>query len=231
MDKKLEDEDEDLVEVELEEDGFDELGAPPLTDENITQEQINEIKMLGLPKPNLVSWERWQRIQDIRHEHEHMIHLAASGLPQQDIAEALGYDHVHVSKILRHPDVKAKVSQRIDEIYGSDHKKAILNRGLKSIKVVDEILETGKESEKASMAKWVLEHSVGKATQEIKETKTSLNQFILEVRDLKQNQLRDVGGSTESLSNIKSPFDTIIDEIIPKGIVIGKRSSGEGQTE
>src|SRR5687767_12900087 len=49
-----------------------------LNDETITQDQINEFKMLGIYKPPGVSWERWQRIQDIRPEHEHMIHLAAS---------------------------------------------------------------------------------------------------------------------------------------------------------
>ena len=222
--------DDELEEFEIEESEFTDLGTPELTDETINQEQINEMKMLGLGKPRLVSWERWQRIQDIRHEHEHMIHLAASGLPQGEIAKQLGYDHVHVSKVLRHPEVRNKISDRINEIYGSDHKKALKDRSLKAIKVVDEILESGKESEQASMAKWVLEHSIGKASQDVNVKTTSLVEVIHKINEM--SQLRDVGSSIEALSKPEDPFDNVIKEVIPKGIIIGKRSSGdEGQTE
>lgn len=212
--------------TKLEEDEFTDLGTPLPTDQTITQEQINEMKMLGMAKPDYISWERWQRIQDIRFEHEHMIHLAASGVSQMKIAEALGYDHVHVSKVLRHPDVQAAVRQRISDIYGEDHKKALKDRSMKSLEVVDEVLETGKESEKASMAKWVLEHSVGKASQDVNVKTTSLVEVIHQI-----NQLRDVPGITQSLPKPKDHFDTIIEEVIPKGMVVGKRSTDVGETE
>lgn len=212
--------------TKLEDDGFTDLGTPLPTDETITQEQINEMKMLGLPKPDTVSWERWQRIQDIRFEHEHMIQLAASGLSQGKIAEAMGYDHVHVSKVLRHPDVKAAVRQRINDIYGDDHKKSLKDRFFKSVEVVDETLEYGKESEKASMAKWVIEQTVGKASQDVTVKSTSLVEVIHQI-----NQLRDVSGITQSLPKPKDHFDTIIEEVIPKGMVIGKRSTDVGETK
>lgn len=230
--------DSDLEQVEVDDEGHERTQASTveapgfvLTDENITQEQINEMKMLGMYKPDTVSWDRWQKIQDIRYEHEHMIHLAASGIPQQEIADMLGYDNLHVSKILRTPEVKAKVEEQIVKIYGEDIKKALRDRARKSIGVVDKILVEGKEAEQASMAKWVLEHTVGKASQEVNVHKTTLSQVILQIDQMKQNQLRDVGSMTEHLQKPKDHFDTIIEQVIPSGMVVGKRSeeSDEGQ--
>lgn len=226
--------------AELEEDKFTELGTikdpeplpevpPELTDENITQEQINEMKMLGMDKPPLVSWDRWQRIQDVRHAHEHMILMAASGMGPKVIAEQLGYDYGHVAKILRVPEVKEKVSKTIADIYGTDIKKALKDRNLKAIAVVDDVLTEGKENERAAMAKWVLEHTIGKASQDIQVTKTTLIEFIHKADSIKENQLRDVNQIAESLPKVKDHFDTIIEQVIPQGMVVGKRSGGESE--
>lgn len=241
----------DEIVIEVEDTEFDDLGNPlpefeekysavssqadlqVLNDDNISQEQINEMKMLGIYKPPGVSWERWQRIQDVRGEHEHMIHLAASGVPQGQIAEMLGYDQAHVSKILRTPEIKTKVDAQIAAIYGEDIKKALRDRAKKSIGVVDEILSAGsKEAERASMAKWVLEHTVGKPTQDINVQKTTLTEVIFQIDQLKQSgQLRDVNGLSQDLQKPKDHFDTIIEQVIPSGMVVGKRSeeSNEGK--
>jgi transcriptional regulator with XRE-family HTH domain len=216
-----------MDEIKLEESEFTDLGSEPLNDESITQEQINEMKMLGIPKHDSISWERWTRLQEIRYEHELMIHLAASGVSQKEISRQLGYDQAHVSKILNTPDVKARIRLEIENIYGQDHKKALKARGMKSLEVVDEILEFGKESEKAAMARWQLEHSVGKASQEIVERKTSLTEVIVKIEQMRSDQLRDVSPSQAQLSKPEDPFDNIINEIIPKGMVIGKRSDGK----
>ncbi len=215
--------------IDSEETQFDEVGSDPnvLTDLNITQEQINEMKMLGLPRPEKVSYQRWFEIQDERYEHTHMIQMAAGGRPQSEIARVLGYDQAHVSKVLNTPWVKAKVQEEAKSIYGKDWKQALKDLNDLSIMVVKEVLETGKESEKAAMAKWNLEHSVGKASQEIQVTKTTLTEFIVRVDQMKADQLRDVGSNQALLPKPPDPFDTIIDQVIPKGMVIGKRSSSE----
>lgn len=225
---ELEDQDET---IEFEEPEFDALGGQPLTDETITQEQINEMKMLGMDKPKGVTWERWQRIKTIRHEHEHMVHLVASGLTQAQIAKILGYDQQTVSRIMLNPVMKEKVRQQVQEIYGVDHKKALKDRTMKAMQVVDTVLTSGKETEQASMAKWVIEHSVGKASQDIQVTKTTLSEVIVKIEEMKANQLRDIGSNASSLPKPIDPFDTIINEVIPKDLVIGKRSSSGGETE
>jgi hypothetical protein len=234
------------TDLELDNENFDELGnelSPEgtpegigqpleLTDETITQEMINELKMLGEYKPPGVSWERWQRIQDIRPEHEHMIHLAASGVPQWRIAQTLGYDQASVTKILNTPEVRERVKKEIESIYGADHKKALKDRAMKAVGVVDQILESGKESEMSSMAKWVLEHSVGKASQDIQVTKTTLSEVIVKIEEMKAaGQLRDVGSNLSSLSKPKDDFDNIIEKVIPSGMIVGKRSGGESEEQ
>lgn len=219
--------DEKLTDIEDSE--FDELGSPVvvLTDDNITQDQINEMKSFGIGKPDSVSYERWDRLQSIRFEHEHIIHLAACGLPQWMIAQQTGYTQPHISKVLNTPEMKAKVQDKIQEIYGADHKKAVKDLGLKAISVVSDIMDNGKESEKAAMARYVIDHGIGKAQQEIVERKTSLTEVIVKIEQMRSDQLRDVGSSQSLLPKTEDPFDTIINEVIPKGMVIGKRSSGE----
>jgi len=218
----------------IDENKLDDLGQEiiVLTDLNISQEQINEMKMLGLAKPETVSWERWNKIQNIRLEHQHMIRLAAGGIPQWKIAQDLGYEQAHVSKILNTPEVKAEIEQEIKDIYGDDWKKTIKDRNAKAVGVVDKVLEFGNAKEAGGMAKWVLEQTVGKASQEIVEKKTSLTEVIFKIEQMNQaNQLRDVGSSSGNLPSEPDPFDTIIEQVIPKGMIVGKRSSNEGQAK
>ncbi len=217
-------------EVELEGSDFnaDEL-AVVLTDENISQEQINEMKMLGLERPPGVSSERWHRLQNHRIEYDHIIRLAAAGTPQWKIAEAVGYDQAHVSKVLNTPAVREKIEQEVRDIYGTDWKASLKDRNAKAVGVVDEVLETGNTKEKSNMARWVLEQTVGKASQEIIEKKTSLTELIIKIEQMEQNKLREVGSSSALLPSSPDPFDTIIEQTIPKGMVVGKRSLGEGQ--
>lgn len=213
---------------------FDEVQEPlVLTDENISQEQINEMKMLGIEKPQSVSYERWNQLQSIRFEHEHIIHLAASMVPQWKIAQLTGYDQAHISKILRTPEVKAKVQKQVEEVYGADHKKAVKDLGMKAISVVSEVLDNPSDKERAGMAKFVIEHSIGKAQQEVKHTGGTLNEFIVKIEQMKsENQLRDVSATAGSLPKAEDPFDNVIRKVIPVGMVVGKRSGGEseGQT-
>ncbi len=202
-----------------------------LTDETISQDQINEMKMLGMPRPPGVTYQRWFELQSERYEHHHIIQMAAGGMPQSKISEITGYSQTHLSKVLNTPWVKVKVEEAAKSIYGTDWKKAIKDLNAKALMVVSDILENGKESERASMAKWNLEHTIGKASQDIQVTKTTLTEFIIKVGEMESNQLRDVGSTPKLLPEKEDPFDTIINEIIPKGMVIGKRSNGEGQSE
>ena len=200
-----------------------------LTDENITQDQINEMKMLGIPKPDSVSWERWQRVQSIRSEHELMIMMKATGSSQAKIARELGYSDAQVSKVLNAPEIKAKVSSQISSIYGEDVKQAMKARALKSIEVFDEVLETGKTSEKLQAATYILDHTVGKAQQNVQVKGAILADFIVQVEQM--SQLRDVSSNPEVLTKKPHKFDNVIEQFVSGDFVVGKRSEGEKQGE
>jgi hypothetical protein len=203
----------------------DNLGNPEPTDETITQEQINEMKMLGLPKPRLVSWERWQRIQNVRIEHQHMIQLAAMGYPQKKIAQEMGYTDASVSKILNTPEVKSEVNKIVQETYGDNIKKAMKDRALKAVTVVDDILDNplSKSSDRLSAATYILDHTVGKPQQQINHT----GNFIMEIMDeaTRITKLREANPITPELTGKPDPFDTVLEQIVPSNVVVGKRSN------
>lgn len=200
-----------------------------LTDETITQDQISEMKMLGLPKPDSVSWERWQRIQSIKSEHELMIMMKATGSSQAKIARELGYTDSQVSKVLNAPEVRAKVSKQISDIYGEDVKQAMKARALKSVEIFDEVLENGKTSEKLQAATYILDHTVGKAQQNVQVRGAILADFIVQVEQM--SQLRDVSSNPDLLTKKPHKFDNVIEQFAPSDFVVGKRSSGEKQGE
>jgi hypothetical protein len=81
------------------------------------------------------------------------------------------------------------------------------------------------------MAKWVIEHSIGKASQEVNVHKSTLSEVIVKIEEMKQAKLRDVQGIAQDLPKEIDPFDNIIDQVIPKGMVIGKRTEGDSNGE
>jgi hypothetical protein len=214
---------------------FEEISLDPeanlLTDETITQDQINEMKMLGMPKPESVSWERWQRIQSVRSEHELMIMMKATGSSNGKIAKELGYSDSQVSKILNTPEVKSKVSAQIHDIYGDDVKQAMKARAMKSVEVFDEVLENGKTSEKLQAAQYILDHTVGKAQQNVQVKGAILADFIVQVEQMSRDQLRDVSSNPELLTKKPHKFDNVIEQFAPSDFVVGKRSDSEKQGE
>jgi hypothetical protein len=183
------------------------------------------MKMLGLPKPPLVSWERWQRIQNVRIEHQHMIQLAAMGYPQKKIAQEMGYTDASVSKILNTPEVKSEVNKIVQETYGDNIKKAMKDRALKAVTVVDDILDNplSKSSDRLSAATYILDHTVGKPQQQINHT----GNFIMEIMDeaTRITKLREANPITPELTGKPDPFDTVLEQIVPSNVVVGKRSN------
>lgn len=203
----------------------DNLGNPGLTDETINQDQINEMKMLGLEKPEGVSWARWQRIQDIRTEHYHMINMAVMGMSQAQIAIELGYTQASVSKILNTPSVKEEINRKIQEVYGDSVKKFLKDRALNAGIVTAEIMNNpeAKASDRLNAATYILDHSIGKAQQTVNHT----GNFIMEIMDeaTRITKLREANHVTPELTVKPDPFDTILEQIVPSNVVVGKRSN------
>lgn len=213
--------------TKLIDDNFEELKLTELTDLNITQDQINEMKMLGIEKPETVSWDRWNQLQNYRIEHQHMVRLAVAGWTQGAIAKELNYDQAHVSKVLNTPEVKEEIRKQMDDIYGEDFKKALKDRASKAVQVVDQILDSDqmKLMDKFEVAQYILDHSVGKASQVVEHKGTILSDVMIQIE-----QLRNVTPDSPLLTRNPSKFDTVIDALVPSGVVVGKRTNSEEQS-
>jgi hypothetical protein len=195
--------------------GFDQI-----TDDTLTTDVIQEMHLLGLPRPPNVSAARWDAPLTHKNTHEHMVNLAAFGLNNKEIAERVGCTPTLVSKVLKKPEVKALVARRISELYGDDIKKAIRDRALNAITKMDEIIndpET-KDQVRLQALTYVLDHTVGKAQQTIEHKGAVLSELII-----KADQLRDVTAQSLLLTKEKDSIDNLLDEVIPKGLVVGKR--------
>jgi predicted transcriptional regulator len=195
--------------------GFDDL-----TDDTLTTELMQEMMLLGLPKPPMVSSARWDAPLTHKNTHEHMVNLAAFGLNNKEIAERLGCTTTLVSKVLKKPEVKAMVTKRISELYGEDIKKAIRDRAMNAIVKMDEIVNSPdtKDQVRLQALTYILDHTVGKAQQTIEHKGAVLSELIV-----KADQLRDVTTNSLLLTKEKDSIDNLLEEVIPEDLVVGKR--------
>lgn len=197
-----------------------------LTDNDLTPELMQELKALGMSKPPLVSESKWLVIEDARGIHYHIINLAALGRNFSEIALATGLNINTVRKALARPDIRAVVRAKVEEFYAGDMKKQFSSLFGKSFSAVDDILtsESAKENTKLDAAKFVIDHTIGKAQQTIVQKGSLLIDVLSKVEGLKE------ATNANLLDKPRDSMDDLIDEVIPATLVIGKRGdSDEGQ--
>src|ERR1051326_1691148 len=163
-----------------------------LTDETITQDHINEMKLLGLCKPEGVSWPRWMGPRDINHRHEHIIHLAAMGHTNNQIAKEMKMNVPRISIILNTPVIKEAILKKREEYYGNDAKQIFKTLMHKAFQVLEDTLNSSTANEKTKLeaAKYALDQISGKATQSVQVTGNVLHEIIskLDQREREANQ-------------------------------------------
>lgn len=195
-----------------------------LTDESITEELIREMKMLGMPKPSGVSNVRWNAIMNENIVHNHMIHMRAAGASYTKIAESLGYSPNQVAQILKTPKIAAKVNDVVKDIYGDDYKKAMNDRAHKAMAIYDRILDDDTVPLKLQLqaAEQVVAYTIGKPQQTVEHKGSALTDIMQAVNQLQE--AREVG---EPLTETEVALDNLVKDIIPKGLVVGKRDTVE----
>jgi hypothetical protein len=196
-------------------------------DETIPQELINECKMLGYGKPPNIGWIRWHALTtDHKIIHEHMIMLKAMGKSDQYIADELGYTHSQVYRVLKTPAVAEAIKARVEQMYDVNVKQAMSDRALKALGVVDQILddENGKSNVRLDAAKFMLEHTVGKAQQTVKHEGNLLAEVIATA-----DKLHNTTQVHEILTKPSDPMDNMINEMLPTDMVVGVRNTGDKQ--
>lgn len=207
-----------------------------LTDETITDAQINELKALGIDKPPQVGWPRWMGPKDVKQRHEWIIHLAAMGKTNRQIAREVGMTDSRISLIINTPAVKQAIQLKIKEYFGEDAKAYIKTLAHKGFEVIEGILvdQTEKGTTRLDAAKYVVDHTIGKAQQTVTVQGSLLSELMIKLdsgaRDVSTDLLvSELLPSTEikPVAPPRDAMDNFVDSLDLEEVVIGKRSSGE----
>lgn len=223
-----------ITDEKLEPYGFTAETYVQLNDQTMTDEQMGDFKFIGLPKPPLVSDERWgKRERELTPRQKKVINLLAMGKRNIEVAEETGYTIDGITKILQIPGVRERVAHRQEMLYQHDvkgHIKLLMN---KAYGVVESILEDHgeKSSIRLEAAKYVIDHVVGKAGQTItvkgnllSDLMTKLDQardVTLDVPDEPEYTQIQIDGSVadlaaeiakNNLANVQSNIDNFVEQ-------------------
>ena len=190
------------------------------TDETIPQEIIDEMWLMGQPKPPNITWLRWQSLDKTKFVHELMLNMHVQGYSQDEIAKALEYSPRQVCLVLRSPIVKEQIAKKREEMFGKDAKKAFTKLMNKAVGVYNDIIddETIKPQVRLAAAQHIVEHNIGKPQQTVEHKGGLLSEFMTMT-----SQLREVESTDPSLTKEPDAIDNLIAEMIPKGVTVGQR--------
>ena len=188
---------------------------------------VEEMKLMGLDKPEDCSWGDWIGPKNINHRHKFLIGLAVMGLSNKAIAEEMGMTEARISVILSNSEVQREIEEK-RKLYWDDKAEERFKKILpEAITVAHDILKDRQEGSnlRADIAFKFMDRALGKPKQQMEIKDSSLSDFI----DALEKLPRDVTGSTEtkSLDKPKDKFDNFIDEFIPEEVVVGKKGDPE----
>lgn len=217
------------------------------TDELITDDEIDLMQLHEIKRPPNVTVARWEQPRVLTHRHKKIIHLAALGKTQPQIAAEVGMHIATVHKLIRAPKFQKAISKKQDNLFENDAKQYMKTLMNKSYATIEGILEDPEEksSVKLEAAKYVIDHVIGKATQVVAHTDGSLlNQFLSRLDNQREviaiqstpaepeyvatevnSQVADEKAATalKILEKEHDAMDTLVDSIIQGDFVVGRR--------
>ncbi len=194
----------------------------PVTECPYSQEQIDEMKALGIPKPDEVTWPMWMGPKKQSHVHEAMIYAAASGATNKMIADEFGFTQHRMSIILNRPEIKKKIKAVQEVIWGGSAEKRFQNLLPKAITVAQDIIEdaTEKRSLRADVAFKLMDRALGKPQQSIS---VEGNLLVDMIAKLDEQKSRDVSDTALASERDKDPVDEFVNNFIEADYKVGKR--------
>lgn len=194
----------------------------PIKESPYSQEQIQEMKALGIPKPPEVSWGSWIGPKKENHTHEALIYMAASGANQKQIALDLGYTQSRISIILSKPEIKSKVRDIQAALWGENAEKRFKNLLPKAIDVAQDIIEDAseKKSLRADVAFKLMDRVLGKPQQTVS---VEGNLLVDLIARLDEQSSREVSNPELPSKRDEDPVDKFVEEFIDKDYQVGKR--------
>lgn len=188
-------------------------------------DEIAAMRVLGLPKPEEVSWGDWSGPKTINHRRSYLIQLAASGLTNNEIAAEMGMSIGRVSVLLSNTKIRAAIAARQDQLWGDNSQqrfKRILN---KAIDKAEELLDAPDTAAnlQSDIAFKFMDRALGKPKQEVAVEGNLLADFIHKLDQEKDPLPKDVTG----LDSEKDAIDEYLEKELPQDFVIGKRNANE----
>lgn len=192
-----------------------------LTDETITTDLMDEMKALGLPKPQNVSFAKWIGPRDHKHRHELIIRLAAGGMTNVQIADEIGMSAARVGIVLAQPANKAKVKAVQEQLWGENVKKRMQTIASKALDTVEEIMNNKQErgATRLQASTYVLDQAVGKAQQTVNVQGSVLGELIHRIDTM---AVRDVA-PLNALDAPQDTMDNFVNDLIPDQMTVGKK--------
>lgn len=193
----------------------------PIKENPYSDEQIQEMKALGIPKPEEVSWGTWVGPKKESHVHEALIYMAASGANQKTIAEDLGFTQSRISIILSKPEIKQKVRKVQELLWGENAEKRFNNLLPKAIDVAQHIIEDANEktSLKADVAFKLMDRALGRPQQSVNVEGNLLGDLIAR---LDEQSSRDITNPELTSGREKDEVDNFVDQHV-ENYKVGKR--------
>lgn len=195
----------------------------PVRESQYTQDDIDEMKALGMPKPPEVSWGSWMGPKKESHVHEALIFMAAAGATNKKIAEELGFTQSRISIILSKPEIKKKIRAAQEMYWGENSDQRFKNLLPKAIDVAQSIIEdkTEKTSLKADVAFKLMDRALGKPQQSVSVEGNLLADLI---HRLDQQDPRDVTQPELGSEGTKDKAEEFVDEFLGgEDFTVGKR--------
>lgn len=223
-----------------------------LTDESITDEEVQLLRKHAIPRPPKVCTARLTQPAELTTRHKAIINHAALGLTAPQIAEEMGMYIGYVKKLLASPLFKQKIASAQNRIFENNGKAMMGILKNKAFAAIEFILEDDNEksSVKLEAAKYVIDHHIGKAKQ-LHEMDTSLLSDIITKLDSEKHKsperaveeiratpdepdyvakdvdksLADKASATalKVLEKSDDDMDTLVDNIVSGDFVVGRR--------
>jgi hypothetical protein len=187
-----------------------------------SQEQIKEMKAMGLPKPEDCPWAEWSfGVDSLSPRHELLIIYAAHGKRPVEIASLTEFTPAYVRALLKTPKVANEVRRVQTKLFAGEYRKRIEAMANPALDVLSQVMsnETEKASVRVQVAQYLIDQGIGKAKQDFKVEGTLLADFMSELKS-KSRAVEDI---QLKLAKPKDALDTFVEEFIPESFTVGDK--------
>lgn len=192
-----------------------------LTPIEYSQEELEELKLMGFPKPENVSHADWHAKDTVHPKHELMIHFKALGWSNRKISDELGVAASTVGNVLGQTKIKDLVKIKQKELWGQNVRSRIEALSMKATDTLEEVIDNKQEKSnlKVDVAKYIIDQGIGKAKQDIKVEGSLISEFYARLDQIGKPP-RDV---SDSAPHTPDPVDMLVDEIVEENFIVGQR--------